>query len=130
VDVALTDTARRLLDTTTFATVATLNRDGGPQTSVVWVKRDGDDVLFSTTKQRRKGCNLARDPRISLTLIDPGDPYTHVEIRGRAELTDDPDNALGNELSHKYLGVDAPHDPEWVQRIQVRVIAERVVGQG
>jgi PPOX class probable F420-dependent enzyme len=125
--VALNETARRLADANTFATVATLNRDGGPQTSVVWVKREGDDVLFSTTRQRRKGRNLTRDPRISLTLVDPDDPYTHVEIRGRAELTDDPDNALGNELSHKYLGVDAPPDPEWARRVVVRVVAERVV---
>jgi PPOX class probable F420-dependent enzyme len=128
--IALSDTARRLLDTTTFATVATLNPDGGPQTSVVWVKRDRDDVVFTTTKQRRKGRNLARDPRISLTLVDSGDPYTHVEIRGRVEMTDDPDNALGHELSRKYLGVDAPPDPEWAERIQVRVIAERVLGEG
>jgi PPOX class probable F420-dependent enzyme len=125
--VALNETARRLADANTFATVATLNRDGGPQTSVVWVKREGDDVLFSTTRQRRKGRNLMRDPRISLTLVDPDDPYTHVEIRGRAELTDDPHNALGNELSHKYLGVDAPPDPEWARRVVVRVVAERVV---
>ena len=125
--VALNETARRLADANTFATVATLNRDGGPQTSVVWVKRDGDDVLFSTTRQRRKGRNLMRDRRISLTLVDPDDPYTHVEIGGRAELTDDPDNALGNELSHKYLGVDAPPDPEWARRVVVRVVAERVV---
>jgi PPOX class probable F420-dependent enzyme len=125
--VALNETARRLADANTFAMVATLNRDGGPQTSVVWVKRDGDDVLFSTTRQRRKGRNLMRDPRISLTLVDPDDPYTHVEIRGRAELTDDPDNALGNELAHKYLGVDAPPDPEWARRVVVRVVAERVV---
>jgi PPOX class probable F420-dependent enzyme len=124
---ALTDTARRLLDAKTFATVATLNPDGSPQTSIVWVKRDGDDVLFTTTRQRRKGRNLMRDPRISLTVLDPEDPYTHVEIRGRAELTDDPDNALGNELSHKYLGVDAPEDPAWAERIVVRVVAERVV---
>jgi PPOX class probable F420-dependent enzyme len=125
--VALNETARRLADANTFATVATLNPDGGPQTSVVWVKREGDDVLFSTTRQRRKGRNLMRDPRISLTLVDPEDPYTHVEIRGRAQLTDDPDNALGNELSHKYLCVDAPPDPDWARRIVVRVVAERVV---
>ena len=125
--VPLNDTARRLLDAKTFATVATLNPDGGPQTSVVWVKREGDVPVFSTTKQRRKGRNLLRDPRISLTLVDPEDPYTHVEIRGRAELTDDPGNALGHELSHKYVGVDPPQDPEWAERVQVRVIADKIV---
>jgi PPOX class probable F420-dependent enzyme len=124
----LNDTARRLLDAKTFATVATLNPDGGPQTSVVWVKREGDVAVFTTTKQRQKGRNLMRDPRISLTLVDPENPYTYVEIRGRVELTDDPGNALGHELSHEYLGVDPPQDPEWAERIQVRVTAEKVVG--
>jgi PPOX class probable F420-dependent enzyme len=125
---ALGDTARRLVDANAFATVATLNPDGGPQTSVVWLKRDGHDLLFTTTKQRRKGRNLARDPRVSITMFDPEDPYIHVEIRGRAELTDDPDNALGNELSRRYLGTDAPADPEWAERVIVRVRAEKVVG--
>jgi len=127
VTVPLNDTARRLLDAKTFAAVATLNPDGSPQTSIVWVKREGDVAVFSTTKQRKKGRNLLRDPRLSITLVDPEDPYTHVEIRGRAELTDDPPNALGNELSHKYLGEDAPPDPEWAERVQVRVQPEHVV---
>ncbi|WP_443056719.1 pyridoxamine 5'-phosphate oxidase family protein [Streptomyces sp. NBC_00667] len=43
-----------------FATVATLNRDGGPQTSVVWIARDGDTVLFSTTAGRQKARNRNR----------------------------------------------------------------------
>ena len=125
--VRLNDTARRLLDAKTFAAVATLNPDGSPQTSVVWVKREGDVAVFTTTKQRKKGRNLLRDPRLSITLVDPEDPYTYVEIRGRAELTDDPPNALGNELSHKYLGEDAPPDPEWAERVQVRVQPDHVV---
>jgi PPOX class probable F420-dependent enzyme len=77
---------------------------------VVWLKRDGDDVLFSTTKQRQKGRNLARDPRVSIVVVDPDDPYNFAEIRGRADLTDDPDNALGNALTQEYLGTDAPPD--------------------
>ena len=60
----------RLLDGTNVATVATLNPDGGPQTSVVWIVRNGDFVLFSTTARRQKARNLARDPRVSLTVFD------------------------------------------------------------
>jgi hypothetical protein len=49
VSVEFNEEARRLLDGRNVATVATLNPDGGPQTSVVWIVRDGDFVLFSTT---------------------------------------------------------------------------------
>src|SRR3954454_2145915 len=101
---ALNEATRLLVDDPNFAVVATINPDGSPQQSVLWVKREGDHVLFTTTEHRRKGRNLARDPRVGILIVDPGDPYRYVEIRGRAQLTPDPDNALGNELSHKYLG--------------------------
>ncbi len=61
--VALDEVARKLLDGRNFATVATLNPDGGPQASVVWILREGDTVLFSAIATRRKVLNLARDPR-------------------------------------------------------------------
>jgi PPOX class probable F420-dependent enzyme len=126
--VTLDDTTRRLLDGKNFATLATVNPDGSPQTSVVWVKRDGDTVLFTTTMARRKGRNLTRDPRVSLSIIDPDDPYSYVEIRGTVGTTPDPSNQLGNELSHKYLDQDAPEEPESVGRMQVRLTPEKVTG--
>jgi PPOX class probable F420-dependent enzyme len=125
----LNDATRKLLDGTNFATVATLNPDGAPQSTVVWVTRDEDDaVIFSTTRERQKGRNLARDPRISIVVFDPADLYAYAEIRGRAELIDDPDNSLGNQLFHKYMDEDAPAEADWVHRIIVRVVPERVTG--
>jgi hypothetical protein len=50
---AFDEATRNLLDGRNFATVATLNPDGGPQTSVVWIVREGDTVAFSTTAARR-----------------------------------------------------------------------------
>jgi PPOX class probable F420-dependent enzyme len=61
--ITLNDEIRRLLDGRHFAVLATINPDGGPQTSTMWVARDGDDVLFSTVAGRRKHRNLERDPR-------------------------------------------------------------------
>jgi pyridoxine/pyridoxamine 5'-phosphate oxidase len=60
--VVLSDTARRLLDGRTYVTVSTVNPDGSPEASVVWAKRDGDDVLISTTAARQKARNLSKDP--------------------------------------------------------------------
>jgi PPOX class probable F420-dependent enzyme len=109
--IELDDDTRSLLDGKNFAAVATLNEDGSPHTSVVWIARDGDTVLFSTTAGRRKGRNLARDPRISLTVIDAQNPYHSVDIRGTAELIADPDKSLPRRLSHKYLDFDGPCGP-------------------
>lgn len=119
---------RKLLDGRNFATVATLNRDGGPQTSVVWIVREGDTVLFSTTAERQKARNLARDPRVSLTVFDTANPYRSIDIRGTVELIDDPEKSLPRELSQKYLGEDPPAEPEEVLRLIVRVTPQKVTG--
>lgn len=126
VAVAFDEQTRKLLDGKNFATVATLNPDGGPQTSVVWILRDGDTVAFSTIATRRKALNLARDPRISVTVFDAANPYHSVEIRGTAELAEDTGRSLQKAVSHKYLGEDSPPEPPEVVRLAVRVKPERV----
>jgi PPOX class probable F420-dependent enzyme len=100
--VPLPDLARTLIDATSYATVASLEEDGSPQLSVVWVKRDGDDVLFSTLRGRRKTVNYERDPRTSLLIFDEHAQETYVEIRGEVTITDDPGGSLIHELSRKY----------------------------
>ncbi|MFI8931631.1 PPOX class F420-dependent oxidoreductase [Streptomyces sp. NPDC053474] len=125
--VVLDSAVRELLDGRNFAVVATLNPDGGPQTSVVWVGRRQDTVVFSTTAGRKKARNLARDPRISLTVYDLANPYRSVEIRGTAELLPDPDKALPRELSQRYLGEDPPAEPDDVVRLVVRITAAKVI---
>ena len=118
--------AREMLDGRNFATVATLQPDGQPQTSVVWVRRDGDDVLFSTIKGRRKYANMIRDPRLSVLVVDAADPYSYTEIRGMAEITDDPAAELIEELSRKYTG-EPFGDRPGERRVIVRVRPEHVV---
>lgn len=119
---------RKLLDGRNFATVATLNRDGGPQTSVVWIARDRNTVLFSTTAGRQKARNLARDPRISLTVFDSNDPYQTLEIRGTVELIEDPEKSLPRTVSQKYLGEEPPPESDDVHRLIVRVTPLKVIG--
>ncbi len=127
---ALSDLARRLVDEPTFAVLSTTNPDGAPQASVIWVKRDGDDILFSTIRGRRKTRNLERDPRVSVVLYDPADPYVYTEVRGTVSVTEDGGRDLINELSLKYDGQPFPvEDPERI-RVVVRVHPERVVNHG
>jgi PPOX class probable F420-dependent enzyme len=123
----LDDTTRQLVDGTNFAVLGTLNADGSPQTSVIWIGLDGDAVVFSSTTARKKTRNIQRDPRVSLTVIDSADPYRTVEIRGKAEVFDDPERELGRRLSHKYVGEDPPAEPPEVKRVIVRLIPEKVI---
>lgn len=123
----LDDRTRQLVDGRNFATIATLNPDGSPQTSVIWVGLDGDAVVFSSTTGRKKTRNILRDPRVSLTVINADNPYQTAEIRGTAEVIDDPERTLGTRLSHKYVGEDPPPDPPETKRVIVRVTADKVI---
>lgn len=124
----LNDVTRRLLDGRNFAVLATINPDGGPQTSAMWVGRDGDDVLFSTVEGRRKHRNIVRDPRVSVTVIDAADPYMYVELRGSATLTEDVGRAFDTGLSWKYDGKDPDPDPPGAVRLVVRVAVDKATG--
>ncbi|TGA89265.1 PPOX class F420-dependent oxidoreductase [Streptomyces sp. MZ04] len=126
--VNFSESVRALLDGKNFASIATLGPAGGPQNSVVWIKREGDTVLFSSTAGRQKVRNLERDPRISVSVFDLANPYASTEIRGVAEILPDPQKRLPHELSHKYLGIDPPGEKEEETRVIVRVIPQKVVG--
>ncbi|WP_371529803.1 PPOX class F420-dependent oxidoreductase [Streptomyces sp. NBC_01283] len=122
------ESVRTLLDGKNFASVATLGPGGAPQNSVVWIKREGDTVLFSSTARRQKVRNLERDPRISISVFDLANPYVSTEIRGVAEVLPDPEKRLPYELSHKYLGIDPPGEKEEEARVIIRVTPEKIVG--
>jgi PPOX class probable F420-dependent enzyme len=124
--VVLPDLAKRLLDTRTFFVVSTVNPDGSPQSSVIWVGRDGDDVLFSTIRGRRKTRNMERDPRVSLVAFDPADPYTYVEIRGTVSLVEEGGDDLIDAMSRKYDGKPWSHRPTET-RVVCRVTPTRAV---
>jgi PPOX class probable F420-dependent enzyme len=126
---ALSDTARRLLDDKTYVTLSTVNPDGTPQASIVWAKRDGDDVLMSTTSTRQKARNLRKDPHASVTFFDPAEPFVYAEIRGEATLSDEGGRELIEELSVKYTGESYPQEPEGTVRVVIRVTPERVLGR-
>jgi len=132
---ALSDSLKQHLDDEkVFATVATISPDGRPHLTVVWLKRDGDDIVFSTTVDRLQGRNILRDPRVTIGIIPPGNPYTYAEIRGTATTTPDPTRALPDELSRKYTGQDyaignPAAEDDHDRRIIVRVTPDKVVSR-
>ncbi|GAA1372316.1 PPOX class F420-dependent oxidoreductase [Streptomyces beijiangensis] len=121
------EAARDLIDGRKFATAATLHaRSGDPQTSVVRVLRDGDELLFSTLAGRQKARNPAKDPRISVTVSDRENPYRTVEIRGTAVVTEDVGNTVQHEVSQKYVGRPPPADRAGEVRVVVRISPAKV----
>lgn len=125
--ISFDDSVRSLLDGRNFAGVATIGPDGAPQNSVVWIKREGDTVLFSSIDARQKVRNLRRDPRISVSVYDLANPYNSVEIRGTAEIVPDEAKRLPFELSHKYLGIDPPAEKDDEVRVIIRVVPRKIV---
>jgi PPOX class probable F420-dependent enzyme len=127
----LPDIAKEWVDAKTFPTLATINRDGSPQTTIHWVTRDGDDILMSTVRGRRHADNLERDPRVSVLLIAPDDPYAYLEVRARALVTPEGGRELIDDLMEKYHG-RRPYEwdgPDAV-RLVVRIPPEHVVLHG
>ncbi len=125
--IALNDEIRRLLDGRHYAVLATINPDGGPQTSAMWVGRDGDDVLMSTLVGRRKYRNLERDPRASVTILDD-DPENYVELRGRVTIEPDVDRAFDIGLSWVYNRRDPDPDPPGAVRVILRMPVDKATG--
>ena len=66
--------------------------------------------MFQTVEGRRKHGNLLRDPRVSVFINPPEEPYTYMEVRGTATLTTEGGRELIDELANKYLGQDYPFD--------------------
>ncbi|PSL50699.1 PPOX class probable F420-dependent enzyme [Saccharothrix carnea] len=126
--VTLSESARALVDGRNYSVLATLNPDGSPQTSVVWVTRDGDDLLFSTLRDRAKERNLRRDPRASVSVWSTADPEVYAEVRGTVTIVEDTDRALANALSHKYTGEDFPADAPGKVRVVLRLTPTKVTG--
>ncbi len=126
--IPLSEATLRLLDGRNYAVLATVNPDGSPQTSVMWVGRDGGDLLFSTVEGRVKHRNMLRDPRVSVTVIDAADPENYVELRGRVTMAPDAGRAVDTRLSWKYDGKDPDEDAPGAVRVVVRMMIEKAAG--
>jgi PPOX class probable F420-dependent enzyme len=116
-----------LIDGRNFAHVATIMPNGAPQVSPVWITRDGEQALvFNTAYGRTKARNIERNPQVAISVHDQDNPYTYLQVRGRAELVDDGADEVIDELSRKYLGKDYPFRTPEEQRVTVRVTVESV----
>lgn len=134
--VAIPAPAQALLGSDAVAHVWTSNEDGTPQVSVVWVVVAGDEVVFGADGASRKARNLARNPRVILSIEDDERNergfQRHLVIHGTATVEAGPDTELMDRLARKYLGLhrhplalrDSP------SAVVVRVAVDRISGVG
>ncbi len=126
---------RELIDAGPLAHLTTLDPDGAPQVSVIWIGRDGDELVSGHMSHRRKLRNIERDPRVALSFTAPHEPGVFLNpyavLRARAEVVPgDEAWSLLDRLTKIYLGPDetfpAPKGPGFVVRYRV----ERISGVG
>lgn len=134
---SLPDSARELLKSDALAHVVTINPDGSPQVSCVWVGLDGDDIVAAhLNPEQRKLQNLRRDPRVSLTVEGTGANAVgmrdYLIVHGRARLQDGGAPELLQLLARTYVGPDARFPPmdDPPAGVISRITVERIGGHG
>ncbi len=109
------------------AYLATNRPDGRVSVTPMALIFDGEHLLLSTTKDRKKYRNLMADDRVTVCVPHRNNPNRYVEVRGRAVLIDDLDRSFINSVAKAYMDVAVyPFDRPDQQRVTIRVIAEQV----
>ena len=128
--------ARELLEGDGLAHLATIDPDGGIQMSCVWVGLEDGDIVFASIGPRRKLDNIARDPRVTLSVegreTNPIGLRHHLIVRGRARITEGGGPELLQRLAYVYIGPDVvfPPMPDPPPGVVVRIRPERLGGVG
>jgi PPOX class probable F420-dependent enzyme len=131
---ALPPSARALLNSGALAHVSTINADGSPHVTVVWIEAQGDEVVFFARADRVKMRNLRRDPRIVISIQDTTAAASglmqYLTLRGTARIRDGQAiDDLMDRLARRYLGRDRFPFPRDGQTA-VHVAVERLGGNG
>lgn len=131
----MTDTfspaSRAIFAKNVLAHVASLDADGGPNVTPVWVELDGEDIVINTALGRAKARNLAADARVAVSLTDPDDPYTCIAVRGTVVgfTTEGADEVI-DRFTKKYLNLDSfPSRREGEIRVTVKIRPDHISTQ-
>ncbi len=130
-DEALNDAAKALLAEPVVANIATVDAEGRPHLTPVWVDIEGDNVVINTAEGRVKLGNLCRTPAVAVSVVDPQDPYRVVAFIGTViDITDRDADAHIDRLARTYLGVDRyPMRQPGERRLRVTIGPDRVLMQ-
>ena len=123
---------RDLFEKKAFAHLATLNSDGTPQVTPVWVDYDGTHIVVNSARGRRKDKNMERNRAVALSIQDPENPYRYLEVRGRVEeITEDGADQHIDKMAKKYMGVDKyPYRSPAEKRVMYKIKPEHTSQMG
>ncbi len=133
---SLDPAARELLESDSIAHLVTLNSDGSPQVSCIWVGLDGDEIVSGHLRMQQKLRNVRRDPRVALsvpgTVVQPPGLKQYLVVHGRARIVEGGAPELLQRLARVYLGPDVRFPPmdDPPQGFVLRTTVERVGGVG
>jgi len=121
-----------LLKKPAFANLATIMEDGSPQVTPVWFDYDGRNILINSAKGRVKDRNMRKNPNVAISIMDPGNPYRHLTIRGKVtEITEKGADQHIDKLAKKYLNLDKyPNRAPGEVRVIYRITPERCSTMG
>jgi PPOX class probable F420-dependent enzyme len=140
--VAIPPPLRTLVETGPLAHLVTLDPDGSPQVTIIWIALDGDDIVSGHMNLSRKLRNVARDPRVVYSLEAPHAPGTflaeHAVLRGRAVVEEGGARELLTRLGHVYVSPSfsfpsndqIPGVPADSDGYILRTTVERITGVG
>ena len=126
-----TPAARAIFAKRVLAHVASLEADGSPNVTPVWVELDGDDIVINTALGRAKARNLASDARVAVSLTDPDDMSEVIAVRGTVTTftTEGADEVI-DRFAKKYLGVDSFEGRRVGEiRVTVKITPDRIARQ-
>ena len=112
------------------AVLGTIGASGRPQLSATWFLAEGDTVRLSLNTTRQKVKNIQANPKVSLLIIDPANPYKYLELRGDAEITPDDDYVFADKVGAKYGADLRERDQPGEVRVAVTVNPARVIAWG
>lgn len=118
-----------LFEKATFAHVVTLDPDGQPHATPVWIDYDAgaDRLLVNTERHRRKTRNVERDPTVAVSMTDPEDPYRYLSVTGTVEeITTEGAREHIDRLSQRYFGESYPSEIK-SERVLFRIRPDRVL---
>jgi PPOX class probable F420-dependent enzyme len=127
---SIPDSHLDLLESEAVGVFGTVNADGTPHLTPVWVDHDGDDVLVNTATGRRKTVNVRERPVAGLCVLDPTDPYRYLTAWGEVvEVTTEGAVEHIHALSRRYFGRDYDLAGEAGERVLVRVRPDSVTAR-